>query len=260
MSKMLTHKQPLAVLLGLISAGMFAAIPGFAQAGLAQSSEAPAVESEADGLVEPAEAPIEEPMAPAEPALDEPEAEADPLGAPAPSDAPEAPAEEPMMPTAEPALEGEPEMEEAAEPSLESPAEEIMPNEEAIEELPADGAVTPEELEQFVAIVPQMQTIQQSARQAAIATISASGLTPERFSEISQAEASPEQAVDLSAEEQETYAAVSSELEQIKQNALAEQEQVLQTEGLSPERFDAILTAIQTDPALEQQVQEMLVN
>lgn len=252
MSKILTRKQPLAVLLGLVSAGMFAAIPGLAQAGLAQSSEAPAVESEADGLVIPAEAPIEEPMVPAEPALEEPESEADPLGAPAQPETLEAPAE-PMMPTAEPAL---------AEPELEGvpPTEEVVPDGEAVEALPTDGAVTPAELEQFVTIVPQMQTIQQSARQAAIAAISASGLTPQRFSEISRAEAFPEQTVDLSAEEQATYEAVSSELEQIKQSALAEQEQVLQAEGLSSERFDAILTTIQTDPVLEQQVQEMLVN
>jgi hypothetical protein len=146
---------------------------------------------------------------------------------------------------------------EAPEVKPETPAEEVItpasPEEPSTE-------VSQEELQQVINVLPALQNIQETAQQAARQTIEESGLEPGRFVELSQAQDAPEgeATVNASPEEQQSFDVAYAEIQQIREDALAQQAQVIEAEGLETERFDEIITAIETDPALQAQFEEML--
>lgn len=119
--------------------------------------------------------------------------------------------------------------------------------------------VSQSELEQFVRVIPQLQEIQQSAQQQAAQVIQESGLSTERFSEIYQSQQSgATPSAEVTSEEQQSYDEASTKIESLEQDVRSQQEEVLQTEGLEPQRFGEILVAVRQDPTLQQQVQELL--
>lgn len=162
----------------------------------------------------------------------------------------DAPTEEPLTPAESP----------DAQPNTPSqaPTNEPMTPTEA----PMSEPVSQDELEQFANVVPELQAIQQSAQEGVAAAIEGSGLTRERFSELYQAQDSPEAnpETSVSPEEQEAFSVAYAEIQEIEQEIQSQREQVLASEGLDPQRFNEILGAIQQDPNLQQQVQEMLEN
>jgi hypothetical protein len=119
---------------------------------------------------------------------------------------------------------------------------------------------TNEELEQFANVIPELQTIQEAAQAQVITAVEESGLTPERFNTIAEAQAAPEEAgeVDITNEEQDAFETVTSEIQQIETDFLAQREELLQAEGLTVERYQELLAAVQNDPALLEQIQQML--
>ncbi len=229
MSKTSNQLKRLGALLGVAAAGLFVSLPALAGSADVGNSSSTQV-SQADDLA-PSEsmgqpdAPAEGSMTPAEPPPAQP-------NAPAQTPPTEAPANEPMDETMSPS------------------------------EAPMSESVTPDELEQFANVVPELQAIQQSAQAGVAAAIEESGLTRERFSELYQAQESPEAASDATAspEEQQSFSVAFAEIQQIEQEIQSQREQVLADEGLDLQRFNEILGAIQQDPSLQQQVQEMLTN
>jgi K+/H+ antiporter YhaU regulatory subunit KhtT len=139
-------------------------------------------------------------------------------------------------------------------------AESIEAPEASPEAASPETQLTAEELAQFASVIPELQTIQEAAQAEVITAVEASGLSPERFNEIAEAQSSPEAAgeVDVSSEEQAAFETVVSEIQTIEQDFLTQREEILQAEGLTVERYREILAAVQEDPALLQQVQEML--
>jgi len=123
-----------------------------------------------------------------------------------------------------------------------------------------DTEFTPEELERFANIIPELQTLQEAAQAEVITAVEGSGLTAERFNEIANAQASPEEtdAVEVSSEEEAAFEAATSEIEQIETDFLTQRESLLQSEGLTVERYRELLAAVQNDPALLQQIEAML--
>jgi len=119
---------------------------------------------------------------------------------------------------------------------------------------------TPEEIEQFATVIPELQTIQESAQANVMTVVETSGLSAERFNQIAQAQTSPEATgqVEISSEEQAAFETAIAEIQQIEQGFLAQRDELLQSQGLTVERYQAILAAVQQDPALLQQVEEML--
>jgi TolA-binding protein len=119
---------------------------------------------------------------------------------------------------------------------------------------------TADELEQFANVIPELQTIQESAQAEVIAVVEESGLSPERFNEIAEAQSAPPETeeVTVTREEQAAFEAVASEIQQIETNFLTQREALLQAEGLTVERYQELLAAVQDDPVLLEQIQEML--
>jgi hypothetical protein len=139
----------------------------------------------------------------------------------------------------------------------ESPAQETPQTQED-----AGQAVSPEELQQFAKVIPSLQAINQTAQQKFAQVIEQSDLSVERFQELAQAQQSPEAQPSTPAtpEEQQSFNQIASAIQSIQQETLAEQEQVVRSGGLEPSRFGEILVAVQRNPALQQQVQQLLQN
>lgn len=149
----------------------------------------------------------------------------------------------------------------AQEPSAPAPqpqTQESPQSQPAPENAPATQ-VSQTELEQFARVIPQLQEIQQSAQQQAAQVIQDSGLTTERFSEIYQSQQSGTAPTsEVTSEEQQSYDTASTKIQSLEEDVRSQQEEVLQSEGLEPQRFGEILVAVRQDPALQQQVQELL--
>lgn len=141
----------------------------------------------------------------------------------------------------------------------EAPAPESETQTQEAPQAPTATEVSSEELEQFARVIPQLQEIQQSAQQEAAQVIQDSGLSTERFSEIYQSQqAGTAPTAEVTPEEQQSYEAASTKIESLEQEVRSQQEEVLQSEGLEPQRFGEILVAVRQDPTLQQQVQELL--
>ncbi|MBE9178877.1 DUF4168 domain-containing protein [Oculatella sp. LEGE 06141] len=122
--------------------------------------------------------------------------------------------------------------------------------------------VSQAELQQFANAIPELQALEQSAQQEVAQTIQSSGLSRERFTEIFQSQQSPTAtpSSEVSEDEQQSFEEAIAQIQSIERETLSQQAQVLQSQGLEPERFNQILAAIRQDPALQQQVQQLLPN
>ena len=126
---------------------------------------------------------------------------------------------------------------------------------------PGETTVSQEELQQFVSVIPMLQEIGQTSQQRSVEVIEQSGLSVERFQELSEAQspgATPSSPA--TPEEQESFNQVAPEIQSIQEQTLAQQEEVVRAGGLDPNRFNEILVAIQEDPALQRQLQQLMRN
>lgn len=148
----------------------------------------------------------------------------------------------------------------APEPESTDSTEAVESSEPAPESATPVAEVTSEELEQFASVIPELQTIQESAQAEVTTAVEESGLSAERFNQIAQAQSSPEAGgeVEISPEEAAAFEFVVGEIQQIEQDFLAQRQEILTAQGLTVERYQQILAAVQNDPALLQQIQELL--
>jgi hypothetical protein len=119
----------------------------------------------------------------------------------------------------------------------------------------AQNNVSPQELQQFASVLPSLQQIFQTGEQRSLQVIEQSGLTVERYQELSQGQQQP-----TSPEEQQSFNQAASQINMIEDQTTSQQEEVLRAGGIEPNRFNEIVAAIQQDPALQQQLQQMMQN
>jgi Domain of unknown function (DUF4168) len=214
------------------------------------------IEPNADPNADPADAvrdPSEAPVNPASEGMSSPsspsyEMQQSPDAPMAPEEGTVAPKQAGEAPTAPDAT--APDAAAPAAPSMETTAPETS--------APA-ASISEEELQQFAEAVPQLQAIERTTQQEVVQTIEDSGFSRERFGQLYQQQTSGS-AIEPAptAEEQETFTQAYSSIQKIQQDAQSEREQIIEAQGLEPQRFDQILAAVLQDPALQQQVQGMM--
>lgn len=123
-----------------------------------------------------------------------------------------------------------------------------------------DKEVTDNELKQFVAIVQQIQSINQESQQQMIKVVEDKGLNVERFNEIAQATQDPNKENDASDEEMKKFTDISTTIEKMYAGVQKKIEDNIKTEGLTLERYQEIGTAIQTKPELQERIQKFIEN
>ncbi|GAA6619376.1 DUF4168 domain-containing protein [Scytonema sp. NUACC26] len=125
---------------------------------------------------------------------------------------------------------------------------------------PTNTQVSSEELQKFARTIKKLIGIEQNANQEMTQTISKSGLSQQRFMAIHQSQKTPsaQPTPAVTSQEKQQYEKAFASLRQIQQQAETKMRQVLQTEGLQPDRFNQIEAAVRQDPALQKKVREMI--
>ncbi len=124
----------------------------------------------------------------------------------------------------------------------------------------AAAAVQPEELQKFAKTFGTLKNIQQDAKKQMLEIIQQEGLSQERFAAIYRAQKDPNTPVNpqVSSEEKQKFEQANTKINQVQQDSQSKMRQIITQEGLNPQRFEQILAAVQKDPALQQQVQQMM--
>ncbi|MGH8002148.1 MAG: DUF4168 domain-containing protein [Brasilonema sp.] len=120
--------------------------------------------------------------------------------------------------------------------------------------------VSQDELQKFVSSLKQLLVIEQGANQQITQIVSKSGLSEQRFLEINKAQENPSQppAKAITSQEKQQFDKAFTSLRSVQQEANTKMQQILQKQGLQPERFKQINAAVKQDPTLQQKVREMI--
>lgn len=122
--------------------------------------------------------------------------------------------------------------------------------------------VSREELQKFANALEQLQAIEQETQVELVQAIESQGLSVERFQEIAVAQQNPEiqPSADISQGEVESFEQAANQVTQIQEQAQTKMQEAVEREGLDAQQFNQIVAALQQDPTLQQQFQEMLQN
>ncbi|MDH6100554.1 DUF4168 domain-containing protein [Anabaenopsis sp. FSS-46] len=122
--------------------------------------------------------------------------------------------------------------------------------------------VSPEELQKFASILPRLQEIAETGQQRSLQIIEQSPLSVERFQELSQAQQTPgtQPSSPATQEEQQSFDQVAAQVQSIQEETVLQQQEAVQAGGLELNRFNEIFIAVQQDPALQQQLQQLIQN
>jgi Domain of unknown function (DUF4168) len=157
----------------------------------------------------------------------------------------------------------------AAEAPTGTPADGTTPDASTA---PESVDISDAELQQFANVIPKLQEIERSAQQQLSQAIEEAGITQQRFNELYSSEqrspntpapapdSAPQAATPATPEERESFNQVLAEIQTINQQVQTQKIDVLRSEGLQPQQFNRILAAVQQDPSLQQQVQQLLNN
>jgi hypothetical protein len=120
--------------------------------------------------------------------------------------------------------------------------------------------VSSADIERFARAITQLQSIQQETQVELLQVVEGQGLTPERFNEIAEAQQSPEgaTATEISESELQSFEQAANEITAIRQQTQTRFQEAVQAEGLNVEQFNQILAAVQQDPELQQEVEQIL--
>ncbi|OKH22537.1 hypothetical protein NIES593_12120 [Hydrococcus rivularis NIES-593] len=128
------------------------------------------------------------------------------------------------------------------------------------QEAPQSSQVSQEDLQKFANAIKQIQTIQKDYQGRMVQAVEGEGLSQERFMEIQQSQSNPsaQPSTQISNEEKQSFEQANAKVSQLQQEAESKMKEAVQAQGLDIQRFNEIFAAIQQDPSLQQQVQQMI--
>jgi len=122
----------------------------------------------------------------------------------------------------------------------------------------SDISVSEGELESFASALQEVQTLRQEMAQETQQMVSDSELSQERFQKIYRSKQGGAELENAPTDaENEQFDQVMSDIRELQQASNEEMVQVVEDEGLSVSRFNQIAQAVQQDPELQQQFQQM---
>lgn len=136
-------------------------------------------------------------------------------------------------------------------------ADEKPATQEAQPQQQQTGEISDQELQQFASAARQIQSINQDVQQEMVNVVQQEGLGIQRFNEIQQAQLNPNQEVEATREELKQYERSIQQLQTIQSQAQKEMESKIKEEGLTVERYQQIVAAIQSSPELQQKLQTL---
>jgi hypothetical protein len=120
--------------------------------------------------------------------------------------------------------------------------------------------VSSEDLQKFANAVRQIQTIQQDYQGRMAQAVEQQGLSQDRYLAIQESQTNPsaQPNTQVSEDEKQKFEQATAQVSQLQQEAESKMKEAVQAEGLDVKRFNEIFAAIQQDPSLQQQVQQMM--
>ncbi|MGF1601122.1 MAG: DUF4168 domain-containing protein [Thermosynechococcaceae cyanobacterium] len=125
---------------------------------------------------------------------------------------------------------------------------------------PSSSSVSDEELQKFANAIPSLKSADQNTQKEISQVIQSSGLDEARFDAIYQTQQSPEKqaTTKVTTKEKKSFDKAISDIESIEAKGKAEQEKIIEVQGLQPQRFVEILVSLRQDPALRDKMQQLL--
>lgn len=120
------------------------------------------------------------------------------------------------------------------------------------------GEVSDSELEQFLAIIQEIQSVNQSAQKEMVNSLKSQGMDVERYTEIHKAQQTDGQEVDATEEEMQKFREARKKVQQIQNDVQKEMEKKIEAEGMTQSRYEAISKAVQQDTVLMKRLQEKM--
>lgn len=120
-------------------------------------------------------------------------------------------------------------------------------------------SVTDKELKTFVETTQELQGIQQDIQSQVQDMVKEEDIEFQRFQQIMMSKQNPQMAknVEVTDAEEEAIQKLQPKLQEISQEAQKQQLAVIQEKGLSPQRFQQIAQAVQSNPQMMQRFQQM---
>ncbi|PWH85040.1 DUF4168 domain-containing protein [Brumimicrobium oceani] len=112
--------------------------------------------------------------------------------------------------------------------------------------------VTDQELEKFALIYQDVQIESQEMQKEAIAIIQTEGMELERFNEISQAQADPNNTSEASEEEKAQITKINTQMREIQSSFQSKIAEIVREKGMTVQRYQEVYTAVQQDTELQQ--------
>ncbi|MGK7371074.1 MAG: DUF4168 domain-containing protein [Candidatus Halalkalibacterium sp. M3_1C_030] len=119
--------------------------------------------------------------------------------------------------------------------------------------------VSDEELKKFVETAEDLRSIQENIQSEVQQMVQEEDMTFQRFQQIMMSKQNPQMAkkVQVTDEEEAVIKEMQPELQKIQQEANQKQMTAIQENGLTPQRFQQIAQAVQSDPQMMQRFQQM---
>jgi hypothetical protein len=120
--------------------------------------------------------------------------------------------------------------------------------------------VSPDELQKFAKVVKQLLTLDRETETQMVSAIEQTGLPKERFLAIYLAKKDPKGNPNfkITADEEKKYTEAELKLTEIQKTAEAKQNAAIAAEGFNGQRFNQIMTEIQSSPQLQQDLRKIL--
>lgn len=118
------------------------------------------------------------------------------------------------------------------------------------------ATVSDEELQMFASAMKEIQLVNEKAQTKMIEAVEGADLSVERFNEIQQQQADPEAKV--AAEDMEKFQASSQAISEIQLKAQQKMQEKIVAQGLSIERYQEIANIVQSDPKLQEKMQQYI--
>ena len=119
--------------------------------------------------------------------------------------------------------------------------------------------VSDQEFQKFVDAAQELQQIQQEIQGEVQDMVSEKDMEFQRFQQIMMSKQNPQMAqkIEVSDEEEQIIQEIQPKLQEIQQAAQQDQMAAIQDNGLTPQRFQQIAQAVQSDPEMMKRFQQM---
>ncbi|MFW5877875.1 MAG: DUF4168 domain-containing protein [bacterium] len=122
----------------------------------------------------------------------------------------------------------------------------------------AEQEISDKEMKQFATIIQEVAAINQQTQQKMISTLEEEGFEVQRFNEIIQAQQDPTKEIELKEGEKKKFEDANRKLGEIQDKAQVKMEEKIVDEGLTVNRYQEIAALVQSNPELQQKLQEYL--